>query len=99
MITSHNVQARRWGRDVAVDAVLSRLRLAEQLPGFAGGGAWRSGTGPSIAARSAIDGAKLATIAGASARDADDAVAAAAAAFALWREVPAPRRGELVRRI
>ncbi len=46
---------------------------------------------------SPIDGAAMARVRTASADDVDAAVARAAAAFADWRRVPAPRRGELVR--
>ena len=54
-------------------------------------------TGGSLRARSPIDGATLGQVAEASVADAAAAIAAARAAFAVWREVPAPRRGELVR--
>ena len=47
---------------------------------------------------SPIDGSVLARIACASPAQAEDRIARAAAAFAAWRQVPAPRRGELVRR-
>ncbi len=47
---------------------------------------------------SPIDGSVLARIAWASPARAEDRIARAAAAFAAWRQVPAPRRGELVRR-
>ena len=45
--------------------------------------------------RTPIDGAVLAHVAIASARDADEAIARAKVAQATWRAVPAPRRGEL----
>jgi aldehyde dehydrogenase (NAD+) len=48
--------------------------------------------------RTPIDGAVLAHVAIASARDADDAIARAKVAQATWRAVPAPRRGECIRR-
>jgi aldehyde dehydrogenase (NAD+) len=46
--------------------------------------------------RSAIDGAPLAPVA---ASDVGQAISAAHSAFTAWREVPAPLRGQLVRRI
>jgi aldehyde dehydrogenase (NAD+) len=49
-----------------------------------------------MAARSAIDGGVIGRIPVA---EVEAAMAASAAAFARWRLVPAPRRGELVRRI
>ncbi len=47
--------------------------------------------------RSPIDGAEIARIAEASAKDVTAAVGRAHAAFLEWRNVPAPKRGELVR--
>ncbi len=82
-----------------VDTVLSRLGLNARIAGVVSNGVWRSGVGSAIEARSPIDGAHLATIAAGSARDADDAIADVVKSFNAWRMVPAPRRGELVRRI
>ena len=65
-------------------AVLSRL----------GVGAWRIGGRPAV---SPIDGAEIGRIAEATAADAAAAIGAAHRAFPIWRDVPAPRRGELVR--
>jgi aldehyde dehydrogenase (NAD+) len=48
--------------------------------------------------RSPIDGALIGRVAGASPADVAAAVGRAEAAFRAWRLVPAPRRGELVRR-
>jgi aldehyde dehydrogenase (NAD+) len=55
-------------------------------------------TGPRHPARSPLDGAKLAQIAWATPADVDAAILAAHDAFLKWRTVPAPIRGELVRR-
>jgi aldehyde dehydrogenase (NAD+) len=51
-----------------------------------------------LVARSPIDGAVLGRVAADSAAAIDQKVAAASTAFRAWRIVPAPRRGELVRR-
>src|SRR5579871_71870 len=53
----------------------------------------------SLTVRSPISGEAIATVREATAADVAGAVAAATAAFAKWRTVPAPRRGELVRLI
>jgi aldehyde dehydrogenase (NAD+) len=50
-----------------------------------------------LVARSAVTGETLAKLAPADRAAADAAIDAAHAAFLLWRTVPAPRRGELVR--
>ncbi len=46
---------------------------------------------------SPIDGAKIATVKTDTPQEAKDKIAKSAAAFKVWRTVPAPRRGELVR--
>ncbi|HWA87767.1 MAG TPA: aldehyde dehydrogenase family protein [Opitutus sp.] len=61
-------------------------------------GEWFGG-GAAIEKRSPIDGSLLATVTTASADDHERAAAAAERAFRKWREVPAPKRGEVVRRL
>jgi aldehyde dehydrogenase (NAD+) len=50
-----------------------------------------------LAVRTPITGEEIARVARTDATDTDAAVARAAAAFEIWRDVPAPSRGELVR--
>ena len=50
-----------------------------------------------LAVRSPVDGREIGRVPAADAGEVDAAIARASAAFAAWREVPAPRRGELVR--
>jgi aldehyde dehydrogenase (NAD+) len=57
-----------------------------------------TGTGP-VTSRSPINGETLAQLPAVPADAADAAVADAGAAFLHWRLVPAPRRGDLVRRL
>ena len=54
-------------------------------------------SGGSLAVRSPIDGSQLAAVREASDEEATAAVGRAEEAFLAWRDVPAPRRGELVR--
>jgi aldehyde dehydrogenase (NAD+) len=54
-------------------------------------------TGGTLAVHSPIDGAELAHVHETTAADMPAVIARAQGAFRLWREVPAPRRGELVR--
>ncbi len=56
-------------------------------------------TGATRQVRSPIDGAILATLNDATSADVDRAIGAANEAFRSWRIVPAPKRGEFVRRI
>src|SRR5471030_3133135 len=50
-----------------------------------------------LVVNSPIDGGRLAGLRSATPTELDGAIARAAIAFAAWRGVPAPRRGELVR--
>ena len=50
-----------------------------------------------LAVRSPINGAAIAEVWSQAPADADRAIHAAHAAFQIWRTVPAPKRGELVR--
>ena len=69
-----------------VDQLLQRLGVPRA--------AYTSGT---LAARSPITGEVLAQVPQQSAADATAAIGRAHAAFTAWRNVPAPRRGELIR--
>jgi len=83
----------------ASEEVLARLNLSAESPGAAIGGHWPTTRGPALAVRSPIDGAALASIRTASVEDLNAVIAAAAEAFLSWRTVPAPVRGEFVRRV
>ncbi|MCV7230047.1 L-piperidine-6-carboxylate dehydrogenase [Mycolicibacterium komossense] len=52
-----------------------------------------------VISRSPINGETLAQLAATTAGDVDTALTTASEAFLLWRSVPAPRRGDLVRRL
>jgi aldehyde dehydrogenase (NAD+) len=54
--------------------------------------------GGDLEVRSPIDGEVIASVATTSPEDLDRVLDASSSAFARWRQVPAPRRGELVRR-
>ncbi|MBL9187190.1 MAG: aldehyde dehydrogenase family protein [Opitutaceae bacterium] len=56
------------------------------------------GVGPAIEKRSPIDGTVLGRVTTATPAELDRVLGAAQRAFHVWREVPAPRRGEVVRR-
>jgi aldehyde dehydrogenase (NAD+) len=72
------------------ERVLSRVAVGGQTGG-------REGAPREV--RSPIDGRVLATVRDAAPGDVAEAIAAACDAFRCWRVVPAPARGELVRRI
>jgi aldehyde dehydrogenase (NAD+) len=80
-------------------ALLASLGLEAVNPGAcAGPEAWR-GSGPLLESRNPADGSSIAAVATAASPDIDAVLGAAAAAAHSWREVPAPKRGEAVRRL
>ncbi|MET4426793.1 aldehyde dehydrogenase family protein [Mycolicibacterium sp. 624] len=86
---------------MSVDAIPTPGRLAEQAAAVLA----RLGVdliSPSVGdviSRSPINGETLAHLPSTSSEDVDAVVTAAADAFMQWRSVPAPRRGDLVRRL
>ena len=89
-------RARATSVKKAAAEVFARLGLTEHNHGvFAG--EWL-GSGPAIEKVSPIDGSVLARVTTATQVDVARVVGAAQQAFLEWRDVPAPKRGELVRR-
>ena len=81
------------------EPLFARLGIEAIPAGVVLGSAWGSPGEAALAVHSPIDGSRLATLPVAGSHDADQAIAAAQACFPAWRSVPAPRRGELVRRL
>ncbi len=79
-------------------SALRQLGLADLRQSVAIGDAWQHGEAESHAVHSPIDGSQLAELQFASSTQVQAAIEAAAEAFRTWRMVPAPVRGELVRR-
>jgi len=88
-------------RNTQTDArsLLDRLGVPSNLSAVAAGPRWLAGSGPALIVHSPIDGQPLASFPSATAADLPQVVDAAADAFSKWRLVPAPKRGELVRKI
>ena len=78
-------------------ALFRRLGLRENNPGVFHG-AW-SGGGKTLRSVSPINGKSLAKVRLATAAEYDQTIRAAQKAFAGWRILPAPRRGEIVRQL
>ncbi len=77
---------------------LTELGIGEVNSG-AYAGEWLPTGGDLLESRNPATGAVIARVRQASAEDYEACVAAAHAAFLRWREVPAPKRGELVRKV
>jgi aldehyde dehydrogenase (NAD+) len=78
--------------------ILRDLGLSHDLSG-AYCGRWLATRGPALEVHSPATGELLGRVPQASAADYEQCVEAAQAAFLRWRETPAPRRGEMVRRM
>lgn len=83
-----------WASVLDFDA----LGSLDNLPGILAGSTPVAGQGPKLTVRSPLDGAILATMGTASAEEVKAVAERASAAFRDWRIIPAPHRGELVRR-
>ena len=77
--------------------ILETLGIADKPCGFAVGSRYEEGSGPRITTLSPIDGVPIKEVGSASVDEVAKSIEAAVAAFGVWRTVPAPVRGELVR--
>jgi len=80
-------------------SILTRLGLEPESPGaWSGSQGWSvSKQDPLLNIRNPADGTLLAQVRPASADDYENVISSAVATAALWRQVPAPKRGEAVR--
>src|SRR4051812_16921365 len=76
---------------------LARFGGTDAVRGVSVGGEWIDGDGATLTSRSPIDGTTIARFASATPAHVDRAAENAATAFAAWRLVPAPVRGQFVR--
>lgn len=81
-----------------ISTVLKNLEILDINPAYSTGNQW----GPvseatTIDSYSPVDGKKIAAINVASAKDYEKVMNTAAEAFPVWRSMPAPKRGEIVR--
>ena len=76
--------------------LLNELQLKDQNAGCSTGQNWFA-SGISFDSFSPVDGKRIASVSGASSSDYEKAMQAAIQAFPVWRQMPAPLRGEIVR--
>jgi aldehyde dehydrogenase (NAD+) len=79
--------------------IIARIGGDRELKTVGYGHVWAQGEGPTLVVRSPIDGSTLAEFPSATPDQFNAAVSIAAHDFVVWRDIPAPARGELVRRI
>ena len=84
--------------NAAVNQALERMGVTLPARSVSVGDAWEAGRGAKLVGRSPIDGSTLTELAIADAGQVDATIDAAAEAFLSWRSVPAPVRGQVVRR-
>jgi aldehyde dehydrogenase (NAD+) len=82
-----------------MDEIIGRLGLASHNCGVSTGVKSIEGSGDILQSSSPVDGRKIADISTADHDDYDRVITKAVAAFELWRTLPAPRRGEIVRQM
>ena len=82
-----------------VENALAQLGVPKTPASVVVGNRWQKGSGAPFNKHSPIDGAQLTSLDIANAADVQVAIASASEAFQSWRLVPAPRRGEFVRRV
>ncbi len=79
--------------------VFERLQLKELNPGVSTGAVWHESNGQITASYSPIDGSLIGKVQNASIDDYEMVMQKAQEAFKVWKSVPAPQRGEVVRQI
>ncbi len=78
---------------------LTELGIKSENSGVSTGREWMSGKGGLLSSYSPTDGKLIATCTAASTDEYEAAIAKAEEAFKVWRNVPAPKRGEIVRQM
>ncbi|ASZ13185.1 aldehyde dehydrogenase family protein [Chitinophaga pendula] len=82
-----------------IQNILQTFHIAAENSGVSTGNKWIKAGGNSITSSSPVDGKTIAAVLAGSREDYDTVVATAKEAFEVWRQWPAPRRGEIVRQI
>jgi aldehyde dehydrogenase (NAD+) len=82
-----------------VSQVLSRLGIKDMNPGASNGQKWIDTKGDVTSSVSPIDGEVIAQVSNATAAEYESVILKAEEAFSVWKSLPAPHRGEVVRQI
>ncbi|MGM0406758.1 MAG: L-piperidine-6-carboxylate dehydrogenase [Bacteroidota bacterium] len=85
--------------DFNIQELLERLGIKDVNPGVTTGTDWFDTDGAVTSSSSPIDGKEIAKVKNATIDDYEKVITNAQAAFKVWREIPAPKRGEIVRQI
>ena len=82
-----------------IKGILSRLGVKDVNPGVSTGQNWIEPSGDTTTSYTPIDGSELAKVKNATKDEYEKIVQKAQEAFKIWRDYPAPDRGEIVRQI
>ncbi len=82
-----------------IKELLEKLGIKEINPGVTTGTKWFDVQGAITSSESPIDGKDIAKVQNATIEDYEKVILKAQEAFKVWREIPAPKRGEIVRQI
>lgn len=86
-------------KNFGIKDALKTLGIKNSNPGVSTGQKWINSTGPLLESISPADGKLIGKVRSADEKSFAKAVEQAHAAFLEWRQVPAPKRGEIVRQI
>lgn len=78
---------------------LKTLALEHTNDGVSTGSSWMRGGGELISSISPVDGKEIGKVHMASNKEYNEVVKAAQQAFKVWRKIPAPKRGEIIREV
>ena len=82
-----------------IQEILDQLGIESINPGASTGSYWFNTSGEQIDSYSPVDGKLIASVAAASPADYEAAILKSQEAFKVWRQMPAPKRGEVVRQL
>lgn len=86
-------------RKINIPEILKKLGISELNNGVSTGAEWFETNGAITSSFSPIDGKEIAKVRNATMDDYEMVMLKAQEAYKVWREVPAPERGEIVRKI
>ncbi len=86
-------------KEFNIPELLKRLGIEEINPGVTTGTEWFDTGGAVTSSASPIDGKEIGKVKNATIEDYGEVIAKAQEAFKVWRVIPAPKRGEIVRQI
>ena len=85
--------------DLGIREILTQLGIETQNNGASTGGKWFKTRGERIDSISPVDGRLIASVNAATEADYEAIVLKAQEAFKIWRMLPAPKRGEIIRQL